>query len=273
MIKSALVCIAKDEDNYINEWIDYHLNLGFDRIFVYCNDWDWFIPTKYKITNKVEKITFNGDKKQVPAYDDFISKYYNEFDFACFIDIDEFVVLNRWKNINVCLSGYLDINALRLPIKTFGNDGQDKVVDNNYSVLERFTKCRKEYEHIGKYIINLKRLKNTVKFIDENWFGHIPCCNPDKKLFYNSYYCPFINDTYDQQPIELNHYITKTWEEYFIRKSNTDCKRGVTNYNKDQILRAYCLINRPDWANAEYNTQALHFLYWYQATNGGQNGK
>ena len=111
MIKSALVCIAKDEDNYINEWIDYHLRLGFDRIFVYCNDWDWFIPTKYKITNKVEKITFNGDKKQVPAYDDFISKYYKDFDFACFIDIDEFVVLKRWKNINTCLSGYLDVNA------------------------------------------------------------------------------------------------------------------------------------------------------------------
>lgn len=34
-MKTALVCIAKNEDNYIDEWIEYHLMLGFDRIFVY----------------------------------------------------------------------------------------------------------------------------------------------------------------------------------------------------------------------------------------------
>lgn len=258
-IKSALVCIAKDEDNYINEWLDYHLKLGFDRIFVYCNDWNWFIPTKYKISNKVVKINFNGQKQQVPSYDDFIQKYYQDFDFACFTDIDEFIVLHKWDNINDCLKHYTDVKALRLPIKTFGNNGLDSVCDNNYSVLNRFTKCRKVYEHIGKYIVNLMLCKNKFKFLDENWFGKMPCVNPDKKMVYNSYYCMFINDDDSQQPIELNHYITKTWEEYFIRKSNSDVKKGIVNYNKDQILRAYCLINRNDFANEIENTRALEF--------------
>ena len=31
----ALAAIAKDEDAYIQEWIGYHLKLGFDDIFVY----------------------------------------------------------------------------------------------------------------------------------------------------------------------------------------------------------------------------------------------
>ena len=35
----ALVCIAKNEDNYIQEWIDYHLKLGFNDIHIFQNDW------------------------------------------------------------------------------------------------------------------------------------------------------------------------------------------------------------------------------------------
>ena len=37
--KIALVTMAKDEDLYLQEWIDYHLKLGFDDIFIYQNNW------------------------------------------------------------------------------------------------------------------------------------------------------------------------------------------------------------------------------------------
>jgi len=37
--KIALVTMAKDEDFYLQEWIDYHLKLGFDDIFIYQNNW------------------------------------------------------------------------------------------------------------------------------------------------------------------------------------------------------------------------------------------
>ena len=38
-MKIALVCIAKDEDNYLREWLDYHFKIGFDDAYVYCNNW------------------------------------------------------------------------------------------------------------------------------------------------------------------------------------------------------------------------------------------
>ena len=37
-MKTALVCIAKNEDHYIDEWIEYYLKLGIDHIFIYQND-------------------------------------------------------------------------------------------------------------------------------------------------------------------------------------------------------------------------------------------
>ena len=50
-MKIALVCIAKNEDNYIHEWINYHLKLEFDSIFIYENDWESNV-----INDKVFKI-------------------------------------------------------------------------------------------------------------------------------------------------------------------------------------------------------------------------
>jgi len=31
----ALIAIAKDEDEYLKEWVDYNLKVGFDDIYVY----------------------------------------------------------------------------------------------------------------------------------------------------------------------------------------------------------------------------------------------
>jgi hypothetical protein len=38
-MKSALVAIAKNEDEYINEWINYNLKIGFDNIIIFQNNW------------------------------------------------------------------------------------------------------------------------------------------------------------------------------------------------------------------------------------------
>ena len=34
----AICCIAKNENYYINDWVKYHLDLGFDHIYIYDNN-------------------------------------------------------------------------------------------------------------------------------------------------------------------------------------------------------------------------------------------
>lgn len=36
-IKVAIVAIARLENDYINEWIGHHLNIGVNHIYVYDN--------------------------------------------------------------------------------------------------------------------------------------------------------------------------------------------------------------------------------------------
>lgn len=38
-MNTALVCIAKNEDHYIDEWLQYHFSIGFTKAFVYQNNW------------------------------------------------------------------------------------------------------------------------------------------------------------------------------------------------------------------------------------------
>ena len=69
-MKTALVCIAKNEDHYIDEWIEYYLKLGIDHIFIYQNDWRYKKTTKY--IDKLTLIEFDGENKLLEAYNNFI---------------------------------------------------------------------------------------------------------------------------------------------------------------------------------------------------------
>ena len=103
MTKVALVCIAKNEDYYIQEWLDYHFKLGFDHAFIYANDWEY--------TNSSDKVTvipFPGKCQQLPAYNDFIKNFYDRYDYAAFFDVDEFLVLKE----NPSIQDFIEKNHL-----------------------------------------------------------------------------------------------------------------------------------------------------------------
>ena len=37
-MQSCIVAIAKNEELYLEEWVKYHFNLGFDKIFICDNN-------------------------------------------------------------------------------------------------------------------------------------------------------------------------------------------------------------------------------------------
>jgi hypothetical protein len=79
-----IVCIAKNEP-HIQEWIDYHLQLGFDRIYIYANDWSYVSGNP-----SVFVMAWPGKKEQMNAYNHALRNI--RFDWAAFIDCDEYIV-------------------------------------------------------------------------------------------------------------------------------------------------------------------------------------
>jgi hypothetical protein len=226
----ALVCIAKDEDNYINEWVGYHLKLGFNKIYIYENDW-------YSNINHPDVITIlvNGSRQQIPVYNHFINEYKNEYDWVAFLDVDEFIVLKKHNTIHELMNDYNTESALGINWVFFGDN--NKTFNGDYSVLERFTKRQ---EVVNGHI---KSIVNPKKVIMMNVHSHVgQCIDTNRKRIDNSSFNP--NGPIDVA--QINHYFTKTKDEY-IKKMNrgradTGTYRDISDFDKHNINEIEDLI-------------------------------
>ena len=206
-MKVALVCIAKTEDNYIDEWIAYNLKLGFDHIFIYANDWEY--------TNAHPQITvipYNGINKQREAYADFLSNYREQYTWAAFFDVDEYLVLKKSSTIREFLSGYIEAEALSVNWVMFGDNGLTKV-KNDYSYLRRFTKRQIGVNEHIKCILNLTNNSSAMD-VHNPYSVQATDTNGNKT---SGPYNPEGNDSIAQ----INHYYSRTFEEF-----KEKCDRG-----------------------------------------------
>lgn len=235
-MKIALVCIAKNEDNYIQEWIDYHLKLGFDDIIIYQNNWRWSGETK-----NVIKIDFDGEIQQLVAYNHFIDSNIDNYDWVAFFDVDEFLVLKQHHSIQDFISNYNDFSAIGINWVLFGNNGHKNVHDD-YSVLRRFTKRQSSVNPHVKCIVKLDH-----KFRMDVHSPQLSWVDTNKK--YNE--GPF-NYSGDDSIAQLNHYFCKTEEEFRLK-----CERGRSDAPLKRTMDEYEAHN----INEIEDLTALKFLY------------
>jgi hypothetical protein len=219
-MKIACVCIAKNEDNYIQEWVEYHVKLGFDNIILYQNNW----RTKFNHPNLI-KIEFDDDAgdRQVKCYNKFIWDYKSKYKYAAFFDIDEFLVLKKHQCIKDFIEDYKEHSAFYFKWFYFGNNGHTKVEKNNYNVLQRFTKRGTNHDLIGKSIV---KIDNT----------------PPMKVHTPN--CAYLE--IETNIAQLNHYYSKTKEEFEIKKHNRiddgiigDLQYDRGNHNEVEDKLAY----------------------------------
>lgn len=219
-MNTALVCIAKNEDNYIQEWLEYNFKLGFDHIFVYQNNWIYPINQPNLVV-----LHCDGEAMQMPVYNHFIDNYSQHYRWTAFFDVDEFLVLNKHNNVKDFLSDYSDCNAIGINWAIFGNNYHEKVVNNNYNVLSRFTKRLDENfyknEHV-KMILQTpySHMVNPHHSSAPYWFN----LNKQKR---NGAY----NKPVDWSVAQLNHYCSKS-----IQEMHDKVNRGRADINEKRPL-------------------------------------
>jgi hypothetical protein len=225
-MKIALVCIAKNEDPYIQEWVDYHIKLGFHKIFIYENDWESKIKNENVVT-----VPTPGVVQQLPAYNNFIRQYRNDYDWAAFLDVDEFLVLKKHKTISNFISDYKNEDAIGINWVLFGDNGLTS--SEEFSVIKRFTKRGTiPNEHI-KSIVNLKKV------------GYMHVHNPNGKSVDTNFKridnSPF-NHNGPIDVAQINHYFCKTKDEFVKKRdrgrADTGTFRDISDFaqhNKNEI--------------------------------------
>ena len=109
-IKVCICSLAKLENKYIIEFIDYYLKFGVDKIFIYDNNdingekLD-IILLKYIKKKYVEIINFRGlIAPQIKMLNDCYKKNNKNYDWFILFDIDEFIYLKGFNNIKLFLN-------------------------------------------------------------------------------------------------------------------------------------------------------------------------
>ncbi len=221
----AVVAIFKDEARYLKEWLDYHLLAGVEHFYLYNNDSsDDFrkVLAPYVEENLVTLINFPGRVMQLPAFNDALEKFRFECRYLAFIDLDEFIFPKSNRSITEVVDEILsrDSEAAGLTInwQFFGSNGNEKA-DYSRGVPERFTRrAPRDWsldlpDHKGnrsvKSIINPRRA-------DYLWNPHFAIYFPPFHAV-NENAVPveeFLNEPVTADKIVVNHYFTKSVEEY-----------------------------------------------------------
>lgn len=262
-METALVAIAKDEDAYIGEWVDYHLKLGFDRIFIYQNNWR--ADAARLGGPHVCLIEFDGEAKQLEAYNDFLQNRSSGYDWCAMFDVDEFLVIKQegsaYMNLHEWLKGFADFSAIGVNWRLFGDSGLEHVENANTSLVHRFTRCGSRQNPHIKTIVNLAKCRadgciSELAMADphstKQSLGTDFTISTDKSHFIHG---P-LNRDFDPT-VQLNHYYCKTREEFVNSKMGRG-RADLTKANPDYIyaLASFDVHNE----NAVEDLTAFNFL-------------
>jgi len=122
-MKSAMCMIVVNEELYLDEFVDYHHALGFDKFFIFDNTAGFEMKQWGTLKgDHVEVIHFPGGKRQMPSYVECFNlvKASGIFEWVAFFDTDEFLVLKRHDHVADMLEEYCKDGALVVNWYMFG---------------------------------------------------------------------------------------------------------------------------------------------------------
>jgi len=209
----AVVC---DEDLYIRDWIDYHLLLGFETIYLFDNSRNGsatiaYLPQHYE-SGRLKVTRAPGNGIQLKIYNLFVQHIGLISPvplWTAFIDVDEYIVLRKHPTIQSFMSEVAPTGgAVAIHRVQFGSNGQ-----LNYQkapVLSRFTARKTAAERTTKLIVYLPDVVE-VQLYHSVLRNATYTVRPNGKKINK-------RDTPSIEIASINHYYTKSMEEFRIKK-------------------------------------------------------
>ncbi|WP_342150080.1 glycosyltransferase family 2 protein [Methylorubrum sp. SB2] len=222
---TTLVAIAKTEGRYLPEWIAFHLSIGIDRILVYDNDSS---DDGAAIVRALEgRFPVHGvswpsgehESPQLAAYADALKRAARS-EWVLFIDIDEFAVpfgYSDWPAFLATLPP--DVSCVGLNTRVFGSSG--RVADDYDLVLKTFTRCSAPGFAFNRHIKTLARPGDVAEM-----FIHHAVLRSGRAVdsALADLVLPLPGRTampvFDG--IQINHYQSKTYDEFVRRRGKGD---------------------------------------------------
>ena len=272
-MKVYIITSAKFEECYIEEWVQYHLNIGFDKIIINDNN-----PKDYPYNPKdILKKYIDGGQVIVERYYDIYehnkdpedefpeiytwlyNKYKNEFDWCAKLDIDEYLEIQETNNdIKKFLSQKKFKNVLTICVPLIPFEVKSKYCEK-YTRL-KFDRDRFQLYNFNEYI-EIWRFKSIIKK-DPNVSvigHHLPCfynyninkcyALPDANGFFSTFLFDINNNLSNSSLVlkqqkkyfyylannicKINHYCLKSHEEFLIKILKYEGNAKGNLYNEE----------------------------------------
>lgn len=122
----SLCLICKDENDYLPEWLDYHIVMGVDRFYIYDNESQ--VSLRESLKEYIERgwvvvLDIAGKAMQLNAYDHCLYTFGSHTFWMGFIDTDEFLVPKTGQDLKGLLKGYESYGGLAVSSLFFGSNG------------------------------------------------------------------------------------------------------------------------------------------------------
>jgi hypothetical protein len=271
-LKVCLCTIGKKENLYASEFVEHYKKIGYDKIFIYDNNDigdERFedVLNKQISSNFVQIINYRGyrGKRQSPQSDAFIDCYEknkNNYDWLSFFDFDEFLEINKNKNIKEYLNNKIFKKCANIKINWLMFSDNDLLYYENIPLQKRFTT---PLYHDNANIIIKSTVRGNLKF---NYWrsmnnphsssNYLTACNSmgnitNPTTFYSS---PF-NHEYSY----LKHYPTKTIQEYCnkMKKGRADLLIKIDNKTLENYFNYFFERNKKTKKKIEYFKNSFNF--------------
>lgn len=212
-----VLSMIKDEQRYLDEWINHYLNLGVDKIILFedcyskphdISKYDINKVILHKINDCVnedeKKLLKSGEYRMHIVYQMFYRIYINECDWCFFVDVDEY--LEYGDNIKKLLDNNFHQISFDWKTMTYSGHIKDPYPNGIYSINDTYKDYNFSIQHV-KSIFNLKsNYPNWNDFkhasnLPHSWFNN-PHNNSNVKLI---------------EGIYIKHFLTKSFDEWIHR--------------------------------------------------------
>lgn len=185
----AIAACARWESKFIVEWLNYYRAIGFDHVFLYCNDDD---PTE--LYEKVLPYTlgeapfvtfryFPVQGEQLRMYSHFLTNDQKNCEWISFFDVDEYLRLPRGMSIGEFVSNIgANADCILFNWVFFGPDGHKETP--GVSIITHYKRRQSTLHPFTKYIArsNVLTGKKLADVKEGHGFWHCPIGKIDQTI-------------------------------------------------------------------------------------------
>jgi hypothetical protein len=226
----ALAAIVRNEGPYLLEWIAHHRALGIGRFLIADNDSTdettavLAALARAGIVDHLPFPTVPGVAPQLAAYEAILRRHGGEADWIAFLDADEFLVPapphRSLAAVIAALDPGPDVGSIAVNWALYGSSGQRAA--GGAPVAERFVRRARRTcggNHHYKSIVRADAVRGVANphfFLLGDGLRRVHA--DGSELAPLPRHSPGLSARIPWEPLRINHYVVKSWEEFRYRK-------------------------------------------------------